>query len=141
MEKRLIVLAELPDFLQWLHNADFVVDMDDRTKESVGSESFLQLFEVYQAGGELNRKIRNFEAHIFQPPAGVKDTFVINLSGDYVLFFVAVELGDTLNSHIITFGGTTRENDLLCLGTNNATDILSGILTCHLGIPSKLMGF
>lgn len=66
---------------------------------------------------------------------------MINLSGNYVLLFVSVKLGDTLNSHIITFGGSTREDDLLCLGTNNATDVLSSILTSHLGIPSKLMGF
>jgi len=66
---------------------------------------------------------------------------VVDLSRDYVLPFVTVKLGDTLNSHVITFGGSTREDDLLCLGTNDATDALPSILTGHLGIPPKLMRF
>lgn len=69
MEKGLIVLAELSDFLQWLHNADFIVDVNNRTKESIGSEGFLKFFEVYQTCGEFNREIRNIKAHIFQSPA------------------------------------------------------------------------
>lgn len=69
MEKRLVLPAELTDFLQWLHNSDFVVYVNDGTKKGVRPEGLLELLKVDQPRGELNWEISYLKAHIFQSPA------------------------------------------------------------------------
>ncbi len=64
MEECLVPLANLSDFFKWLHDTNFIVNMDDTAHECVWSHRLLKLFEVDQPCLELDWEISDFEALI-----------------------------------------------------------------------------
>lgn len=66
---------------------------------------------------------------------------MVNLGCDYVFLFVPIKLCDTLKCHVITLSGSTGENDLFTLGSDDSSNVLSGVLASLFSIPAELMRF
>jgi hypothetical protein len=46
MEKCLVLSTDVTNSLEWLHHANFIVDVDYAADESVGSHGLFELLEV-----------------------------------------------------------------------------------------------
>jgi hypothetical protein len=111
VEWHALVLADAPNLLERLDDADLVVDGHDGDERRVGADGFLELGEVDQAVG-ADREVGDLEAFLLEVPAGVEDALVLGLGGDDVAAAVAVEAGDALDGDVVALGGPRGEEDL-----------------------------
>lgn len=57
------------------------------------------------------------------------------LSRDDVLSLALVETGDTLDDHVVAFGGSAGKDDILRSSADQFRNVLSGLVNGALGLP------
>ena len=112
VEENLVFSTDLANLLDWLHDTDLVVHMDDGAHESVGSDRALESLKVDEAIF-FDGKICDLEALILKLPAGVKDALVVDLSSDNVTLLISVEGCESLDGQVVGLSCATGEDDLL----------------------------
>lgn len=98
MEESFVLSTKFTDFLQWLDDPYFVVDMDDAAHQGVWSQGLPQVLDVENTCFVGNWEVGYFKAIVLKSSAGVEDTLVINLSCDDMSLLVTIELRHTLQS-------------------------------------------
>lgn len=88
-----------------------------------------------------NRKVSNFESLTLQLPARVKYTLMVNLSCNYMLLFITVELSYALQAQIVAFGCSACKNYFFLLRSNQIGYVKSGLFYRLLSFPAKSMRF
>jgi hypothetical protein len=95
--------AKLPDLLYILAHSNLVVDQDDTDTQDllfgVGNSLSQQLH--VQDAILLNWQVGDTVAVKLQMPAGVQDALMLNLRCDDVLSLLSVELGQSLEHHVV----------------------------------------
>lgn len=141
MEECLVFFEHLTNFFDWLHDSNFIVNMDDTADQSVWSQSCLESFKVDKTGRKLNREVCHLEALVFKFSARVEHALVIYLRGYDVLLLVSIEVGDTLQAQVVRLSRSTGEDNLLGLSTDYVRNLFSGVFAGNFCVPSKLMRF
>lgn len=90
MEQDFIVAANLADFLQRLHSTNLIVNVNDRTDESVRPDCRLENVKVNHAF-RCDWQVGHLETFILKLPTRVKNTLMIHLSCNDMTLFVAIE--------------------------------------------------
>ena len=129
----------MANLLDGLDDADLVVDRHDRDERSGGTQRFLELLEVDQAVG-LDGEVSDLEAFLLEATARVEHTLVLGLGGDNVVLFGLVEMGDTLDGHVVGLGGTRSEDDFFGVSANEIGNMFSTLLDPFFGLPAVGMG-
>lgn len=138
MEESFVLATQVSYLLKGLNDSDFVIDVDHRADESVGSQGFLEFLDIQDSVG-LHWQVGDFESFVLESAASVKDALVLNLSSYYMFLLVSVELSYTLKTKVVALGGTTCENYLFVLGSNQLGYIVPGSFDRLLGIPPELV--
>ena len=64
MEECLVLSTDVTNGLEWLHDTNFIVDVDHATDESVRSHGLFELLEVNKSCGLANWKVSYLKALI-----------------------------------------------------------------------------
>lgn len=137
VEEDLLGAAKLANLLEGLDDTNLVVDSHDTDDGSVGTDGSLQLRHVDQAGA-LHGEIGHFKTLVLKMPAAVEDTLVFCLAGDDVLLLAgpAKEPGNTLDAHVVGFGGAAGENDFLGVSANQISNVFPRLLNGLVCFPA-----
>lgn len=137
VEEDLLGPAKLADFLKGLNDTNLVVDSHDTDDGGVGTNGSLQIRHVDQATA-LHWEVGHFEALVLKMPTAVEDTLVFCLAGNDVLLLAgpAKEPGDTLDAHVVAFGGTAGEDDFLGVSANQISNVFPRLLNRLVCLPA-----
>ncbi|OPZ14237.1 MAG: hypothetical protein BWZ10_01951 [candidate division BRC1 bacterium ADurb.BinA364] len=136
MKQRVFFAADAADFLDRLHDADFVVGVHCRNQNGPFVDRVAQLVQVDQAGF-VHREIDDLEALAFEPFAGVEHGLVLGANGDDAPAFLGVVGRDALQRQIVGFGGAGGPDDLPGIGADQRGDLLARLFDQGLGLPAE----
>ena len=136
VEEHFLLFGDLPDFLNRLQHADFVVGVHDGDEDGLVGDSSAQLVQINQAFF-AHRQVGDLAAVLLQPLAGVEHGFVLGDGGYDVVAFLAVHLGHALDGQVVGLSGAGGEDDLLRSGVDEGGDLLAGGVNPLLGLPAE----
>jgi len=139
VERHAFLLADTPNLLERLHDADLVVDGHDGDEPGVWADGVLELREVDQAVA-AHGEVGDLESFLLQVAAGVEDALVLGLRGDDVAAAVAVEAHDALDGDVVALGGAGGEEDLARVGADEGGDAGARGLDGGVGLPAVEVG-
>ena len=65
---------------------------------------------------------------------------MVDLGSNNVFLLIPVERRDTFEAEVVRLSGSTCEDDLLLLSSDQRCDMLSGVFASLLGFPSEAVG-
>ena len=141
MEVSFVLSADFTYFLYWLNYTYFIVQMDYRAQKSVWTDCLLEVIEFDETSFFLDWEVCHIKSFVFKTSAGVQNTFMIYLCRNNVFSFVTIKLRNTFQTEVIALSGSWCKDYLFWSSANNASNVLSRIFTCLLGVPAKLVWF
>ena len=136
MEDDSALTAQLADFSDGLHHADFVVCRHDAHQDGLVIHGALQVFEIDQAIF-LHRHVSDAISVLLQALAGIEHSLVLGNRGDDVVALLAVHLGYALDGEVIALGGTRSEDNFFGGGADQLGDALASCFYALFARPAE----
>lgn len=122
MEKDLFLPAQFADFLYILPHTNFIMhEYYTHTKHL-----FLRFLNSLTQEVDIqnpffaDRQVGHFESFELKIAASIQDAFMLDLSRDDVLPLPAIELGQSLQHHVVGFSGARCKYDFFGVGSDKA---------------------
>ena len=117
VEEHAALARDLPDFLDVLNHADFVVRGHDRNQDRLVGDRVAQIVEIDEAL-VVDRQERDAEAFLLEMLAGIENRLVFGDARDDVIALFAIHPGHTLDGQVVGFGRAAREDDFAMIGAD-----------------------
>ena len=140
VKQNIFLFRQPADLFNRVDRADLVVRRHERDKNRLVGQRFFELLHIDQTV-RANRQIGYVKAMLLQNFAAVQDRFMLGHTGDDVIAFVPISIGNAFDRQIVRLRRTAGNNDLLCRRADQFGDLLPRRIDSGLRFPAERVAF